>query len=180
MPRTNAPACEPAWSRGRRTGRSEASAHPRQPAPPCSENRSPSRYSTAFESVRPQTYAVGSLAAASRMSTQDDLRLSSSEKLALRHIADGELHPRELDWLALQRRRQAGLLQIRPLGRQDEHGPVSRQASNAGRWLHRITTRLRPGRSLFAPDWAASAPLLFKALSCEIWTRLASNLYGRH
>ena len=29
--------------------------------------------------------------------------LSPSEKLTLKHLAEGELHPRELDWLALQR-----------------------------------------------------------------------------
>ena len=36
------------------------------------------------------------------MPTEDNFRLSPSEKLTLRHIAEGELHPRELDWLALE------------------------------------------------------------------------------
>ena len=50
------------------------------------------------------------------MPTQDNIPLSPSEKLTLRYIAEGELHPRELDWLALQRLKQAGLLQARPHG----------------------------------------------------------------
>jgi hypothetical protein len=32
---------------------------------------------------------------------------SASERLTLRYIAEGELHPRELDWVALQRLKQA-------------------------------------------------------------------------
>ena len=50
------------------------------------------------------------------MPTQDNFRLSSSEKLTLRYVADGELHASELDWIALQRLKQAGLLQARPEG----------------------------------------------------------------
>jgi hypothetical protein len=50
------------------------------------------------------------------MTAQDSFGLSRSEKMTLRYVAEGELHPRELDWLALQRLRQAGLLQIRPPG----------------------------------------------------------------
>jgi hypothetical protein len=50
------------------------------------------------------------------MPTQENIRLSPSEKLTLRHIAEGELHPRELDWLALERLKQVGLLQARPHG----------------------------------------------------------------
>ena len=49
------------------------------------------------------------------MPTQDNIRLSHSEKLTLRYIAEGELHPRELDWLAL-RLKQSGLLELRPGG----------------------------------------------------------------
>ena len=48
------------------------------------------------------------------MDTQDAIRLSPSEELTLRYIAEGELHPRELDWLALQRLKQGGLLELRP------------------------------------------------------------------
>jgi hypothetical protein len=47
------------------------------------------------------------------MPIQDNIRLSPSEKLTLRYIAEGELHPRELDWVALQRLKQAGLLEAR-------------------------------------------------------------------
>jgi hypothetical protein len=50
------------------------------------------------------------------MPTQDNFPLSPSEKQTLRYIAEGELHPRELDWLALERLKQAGLLQARPQG----------------------------------------------------------------
>ena len=50
------------------------------------------------------------------MPIQDNCRLSPSEKLTLRYIAEGDLHPRELDWLAIQRLQQAGLLHIRPQG----------------------------------------------------------------
>jgi hypothetical protein len=50
------------------------------------------------------------------MATQDNIRLSPSEKLTLRYVADGELHASELDWIALQRLKQAGLLQARPQG----------------------------------------------------------------
>ena len=69
-----------------------------------------------------RAYAADPLAAGkasciwAAMPTQDNIRLSSSEKLTLRYIAEGELHPRELDWLALQRLKQAGLLQARPHG----------------------------------------------------------------
>jgi ribosomal protein S19E (S16A) len=45
------------------------------------------------------------------MPTQDNIRLSSSEKLTLRYVAEGELHASELDWVALQRLKQAGLLE---------------------------------------------------------------------
>ena len=62
------------------------------------------------------------------MATQDNIRLSPSEKLTLRYVADGELHASELDWIALQRLKQAGLLQARPslasLGR-SRSGPAS-------------------------------------------------------
>jgi ribosomal protein S19E (S16A) len=42
--------------------------------------------------------------------------LSPSEKLTLKHLAEGELHPRELDWVALQRLKHLGLLEERPAG----------------------------------------------------------------
>jgi ribosomal protein S19E (S16A) len=37
--------------------------------------------------------------------------LSTSEKQTLRYVAEGEVHPRELDWLALQRLKQIGFVQ---------------------------------------------------------------------
>jgi hypothetical protein len=67
--------------------------------------------------MRPIPLAVHKEAAYARaMLTQDNFRLSPSEKLTLRYIAEGDLHPRELDWLAIQRLKQAGLLDIRPQG----------------------------------------------------------------
>ena len=45
------------------------------------------------------------------MPVQDNVHLSPSEKLTLRYVAEGELHPSELDWIALQRLKQAGLLE---------------------------------------------------------------------
>jgi hypothetical protein len=50
------------------------------------------------------------------MPTQDNIGLSPSEKLTLRYIAEGELHPHELDWVALQRLKQAGLLEDQRTG----------------------------------------------------------------
>jgi hypothetical protein len=50
------------------------------------------------------------------MPTQANIRVSPSEKLTLCYIAEGELHPRELDWRASQWLEQAGLLQARPHG----------------------------------------------------------------
>lgn len=42
--------------------------------------------------------------------------LSPSEKQTLRHIADGELLPTELDWLAVQRLKQIGFVEERSAG----------------------------------------------------------------
>ena len=39
--------------------------------------------------------------------------LSTSEKQTLRYVAEGEVHPRELDWLALQRLKQIGFVEDR-------------------------------------------------------------------
>ena len=47
------------------------------------------------------------------MDTQDAIRLSPSEGLTLRYIAEGEFHPTELDWLAIQRLKQSGLVEER-------------------------------------------------------------------
>jgi hypothetical protein len=42
-----------------------------------------------------------------------DLPLSPSEKLTLKHVAQGELLQREMDWLAVQRLKGWGLLEER-------------------------------------------------------------------
>jgi hypothetical protein len=42
-----------------------------------------------------------------------ELRLSPSEKRTLKHIAEGELFDREMDWLAIQRLKAWGLLEER-------------------------------------------------------------------
>jgi ribosomal protein S19E (S16A) len=41
------------------------------------------------------------------------LKLSSSERQTLRHIAEGELHASELDWVAAQRLKTMGLIEER-------------------------------------------------------------------
>ena len=42
--------------------------------------------------------------------------LSTSERQTLRYIAEGQVDPRELDWLALQRLKRAGLIAERGTG----------------------------------------------------------------
>jgi hypothetical protein len=39
--------------------------------------------------------------------------LSPSERLTLRYIAEGEIHPQELDWVAIQRLKGMGLAEER-------------------------------------------------------------------
>jgi hypothetical protein len=51
------------------------------------------------------------------MDTTAPTTLSSSEKLTLRYLAEEEIHPRELDWVAIQRLRQAKLIEERHMGR---------------------------------------------------------------
>jgi hypothetical protein len=46
-------------------------------------------------------------------SDTSDLRLSPSERLTLKHVAEGELLEREMDWLAVQRLKAWGLLEER-------------------------------------------------------------------
>ena len=43
-------------------------------------------------------------------------RLSPSERRTLQHLADGELHASELDWVALQRLKRLGLAEVRGIG----------------------------------------------------------------
>jgi hypothetical protein len=43
-------------------------------------------------------------------------RLSPSERRTLQHLADGELHASELDWVAVQRLKRLGLAETRGLG----------------------------------------------------------------
>ena len=40
-------------------------------------------------------------------------RLSPSEKRTLQHLAEGELHASELDWVAVQRLKRLGLAEVR-------------------------------------------------------------------
>ena len=47
------------------------------------------------------------------MNNTPALSLSTSERQTLRYIAQGQLDPRELDWLALQRLKRAGLIEER-------------------------------------------------------------------
>jgi hypothetical protein len=44
------------------------------------------------------------------------LSLGTSERQTLRYIAEGQVDPRELDWLALQRLKRAGLIEERGTG----------------------------------------------------------------
>lgn len=43
-------------------------------------------------------------------------KLSPSEKLTLQHVAEGELHASELDWVALQRLKKLGFTEERSTG----------------------------------------------------------------
>ena len=43
-------------------------------------------------------------------------RLSPSERRTLQHLADGELHASELDWVAVQRLKRLGLAEVRGIG----------------------------------------------------------------
>jgi hypothetical protein len=43
-------------------------------------------------------------------------RLSPSEKRTLQHLVEGERHPNELDWVALQRLKRLGLAEVRGTG----------------------------------------------------------------
>ena len=43
-------------------------------------------------------------------------RLSPSERRTLQHLAEGELHASELDWVAVQRLRRLDLAQVRGMG----------------------------------------------------------------
>ncbi len=43
-------------------------------------------------------------------------RLSPSERRTLQHLAEGELHASELDWVAIQRLKRLGLAEVRGTG----------------------------------------------------------------
>ncbi len=43
-------------------------------------------------------------------------RLSPSERRTLQHLAEGELHASELDWVAVQRLKRLGLAEVRGTG----------------------------------------------------------------
>src|SRR5215204_4901389 len=66
------------------------------------------------------------------MNNTPALSLSTSERQTLRYIAEGQVDPRELDWLALQRLKRAGLM------RSEGPGRLSRPRAGApcsGSWL---------------------------------------------
>ncbi len=46
------------------------------------------------------------------MESSED-RLSPSERRTLQHLAEGELHASELDWVAVQRLKRLGLAEVR-------------------------------------------------------------------
>jgi hypothetical protein len=48
--------------------------------------------------------------------TDTKLDLSPSEKRTLQYVAEGEFHPSELDWVALQRLKTLGLAEQRANG----------------------------------------------------------------
>ena len=50
------------------------------------------------------------------MNNTPALSLSTSERQTFRYIAEGQVDPRELDWLALQRLQRAGLIEERGTG----------------------------------------------------------------
>ena len=50
------------------------------------------------------------------MQDAPDFTLSPSEQRTLQHLADGELHASELDWVALQRLKKLGLAEDRSSG----------------------------------------------------------------
>ena len=50
------------------------------------------------------------------METIAEIKLSPSEKWTLQKVAEGELHVRELDWLALQHLKKHGLAEDRLAG----------------------------------------------------------------
>jgi ribosomal protein S19E (S16A) len=50
------------------------------------------------------------------MENTTDLSLSPSEKRTLQHLAEGELHTTEFDWIALQHLKKLGLAEDRPAG----------------------------------------------------------------
>ena len=43
-------------------------------------------------------------------------RLSPSERRTLQHLAEGELHASELDWVDIQRLKRLGLAEVRGTG----------------------------------------------------------------
>ena len=48
--------------------------------------------------------------------TATELKLSPFEKRTLQYVAEGEFHPSELDWVALQRLKPLGLVEQRASG----------------------------------------------------------------
>ena len=56
--------------------------------------------------------------------------LSASERLALRYIAEGEVHATEMDWVAVQRLKRMGFV--------EERGGTTMTTKEGQRTLHRI------------------------------------------
>jgi ribosomal protein S19E (S16A) len=59
------------------------------------------------------------------------VKLSPSERLTLRDIAEGELHRTEMDWVAIQRLKTMGLI--------EERGGRTMTTKEGQRVLHRIS-----------------------------------------
>ena len=76
-------------------------------------------------------------------------RLSPSEKLTLKHVAEGELLEREMDWVAIQRLKGWGLLEERGT-RLETHASRTRSAAPA----HGTVDAPKIGR----PDTALDGP----------------------
>ena len=65
------------------------------------------------------------------MAQTSTIKLSASERLTLRHIAEGELHATEMDWVAVQRLKLMGLV--------EERGGRTVTTKEGQRVLHRIS-----------------------------------------
>jgi hypothetical protein len=67
---------------------------------------------------------------------QTSKNLSASERLTLQYIADGEIHRRELDWVAIQR--------LKRMGFAEERGGSTMTTREGQRELGRMSLSNRP------------------------------------